>query len=110
VVSSNKLVLFIISFFLFRRRHITQYAILTTQYGSEACLRRNEKSTKMNKNMQNEPNFSKSQMFITLVLTIGYNEKSKLDTWSKRTQTKPILSAYVADKIALPVRHSPCPS
>ncbi len=42
--------------------------------------------------MQNEPNFQKSQMFITVILTTNYSEKSTLDTWSKRTQTKPILS------------------
>jgi hypothetical protein len=43
--------------------------------------------------MQNEPNFSKSQIFITLVSTKNYNEKVALDTWSKRTQTNPILPA-----------------
>jgi hypothetical protein len=43
--------------------------------------------------MQNEPNSQKSQMFITVVLTTNYNEKTTLDTWSKQTQTKPILSA-----------------
>jgi hypothetical protein len=42
--------------------------------------------------MQNEPNFQKSQMFITLISTTNYNEKSKMDTWSKQTQTKPICS------------------
>jgi len=41
--------------------------------------------------MQNEPNFPKSQMFITLISTMNYNEKLTMDTWSKRTQTKPIL-------------------
>jgi hypothetical protein len=51
--------------------------------------------------MQNEPNFKKSQMFITTISTTSYNEKLKLDTWSKRTQTNPILPAYVAGKIAL---------
>jgi len=55
--------------------------------------------------MQNEPNFSKSQMFITVVSTTNYNEKPAMDTWLKRTQTKPILPA-MAGKIALPVRHS----
>jgi hypothetical protein len=50
--------------------------------------------------MTNEPNFQKSQIFITLISTTNYSEKSKMDTWSKQTQTKPILSAYVADKIA----------
>jgi len=43
--------------------------------------------------MRNEPNFSKSQMFITLIKTTNYNKKWTLDTWSKRTQTNPILSA-----------------
>jgi hypothetical protein len=43
--------------------------------------------------MRNKANFSKSQMFITQVLTSNYSEKLKLDTWSKRTQTKPILVA-----------------
>jgi hypothetical protein len=32
---------------------------------------------------------------------MNYNEKMKLDTWSKRTQTKPILPASMAGKIAL---------
>jgi hypothetical protein len=41
--------------------------------------------------MQNKANFQKSQMFITLISTMIYNEKSTMDTWSKRTQTKPIL-------------------
>jgi hypothetical protein len=30
-------------------------------------------------------------MFINSIKTTNYNEKCKLDTWSKRTQTKPIL-------------------
>jgi hypothetical protein len=51
--------------------------------------------------MRNEPNFQKSQMFITVVSTRNYNEKCELDTWSKRTQTKPILPALTAGKIAL---------
>ena len=41
--------------------------------------------------MQNEPNLRKSQMFITSMKTRDYNEKMKLDTWSKRTQSNPIL-------------------
>ena len=49
--------------------------------------------------MRNEPNFQKSQMIVTLAITIDYNEKSELDTWSKRTQTNPILPAS-AGKIA----------
>jgi hypothetical protein len=44
--------------------------------------------------MQNEPNFSKSQMFITLIRTRNYNKKWTMDTWSKQTQTNPILPAY----------------
>jgi hypothetical protein len=40
--------------------------------------------------MQNKANFSKSQMLITATLATNYSEKCKLDTWSKRTQTKPI--------------------
>ena len=40
--------------------------------------------------MQNEPNFRKSQMFIILIMTTNYNEKLKLDTWLKQTQTNPI--------------------
>jgi hypothetical protein len=59
--------------------------------------------------MRNKPNFQKSQMFITVVSTTNYNEKLKLDTWSKQTQmplgmayaTKPILSTLLAGKIAL---------
>jgi hypothetical protein len=45
--------------------------------------------------MQNKPNFPKSQMFITVISTMNYNEKLKLDTWSKQTQTKPIYSEPV---------------
>jgi hypothetical protein len=45
--------------------------------------------------MRNEPNFSKSQMFITLITTTNYNKKWQKDTWSKRTQTKPIYSELV---------------
>jgi hypothetical protein len=36
---------------------------------------------------------------------MSYNEKSKLDTWSKQTQTKPILPA-MAGKIAPLLRMS----
>jgi hypothetical protein len=57
--------------------------------------------------MRNEPNFSKSQIFVTLIKTTNYSKKCKLDTWSKRTQTKPILSAAQADKIALSVVEGP---
>jgi predicted transcriptional regulator len=45
--------------------------------------------------MQNEPNFQKSQMFITVVSTMSCNKKMKLDTWSKRTQTNPIYSVLI---------------
>jgi hypothetical protein len=31
-------------------------------------------------------------MFITVISTMNYNEKWTMDTWSKQTQTKPILS------------------
>jgi hypothetical protein len=43
--------------------------------------------------MQNEPNFSKSQTFITSIKTMNYSKKWTMDTWSKRTQTNPILPA-----------------
>ena len=49
--------------------------------------------------MRNKANFRKSQMFITIILTMSYSEKMKLDTWSKQTQSKPILPA-IAGKIA----------
>jgi hypothetical protein len=39
--------------------------------------------------MQNKANFSKSQMFTTLLKTTNYNEKAAMDTWSKQTQSKP---------------------
>jgi hypothetical protein len=48
---------------------------------------------KINQNeqiMQNEPNFRNGEMFLTPVTSTAYNEKCKLDTWSKRTQTNPI--------------------
>jgi hypothetical protein len=59
--------------------------------------------------MRNEPNFPKSQMVVTLVLTTNYNEKTTLDTWSKQTQTKPILPATLFGgfvRRSLLVRHS----
>jgi hypothetical protein len=59
--------------------------------------------------MQNEPNFPKSQMVATLAVTTNYNEKPTLDTWSKRTQTKPILPA-MAGKIALSAVEGPVQS
>ena len=40
-------------------------------------------------------------MFITVISTTNYNEKAAVDSWSKRTQTKPILPASMAGKIAL---------
>jgi RNA polymerase sigma-70 factor, ECF subfamily len=43
--------------------------------------------------MRNKPNFPKSQMFIKVVSTTNYNEKWTMDTWSKQTQTNPILPA-----------------
>jgi hypothetical protein len=60
----------------------------------------------MNKNMSNKANFQKSQMFITTTIITNCNEKTKLDTWSKRTQTKPILPAS-AGKIALSAVEGP---
>jgi len=45
--------------------------------------------------MQNEPNFQKSQMFITEMMTRNYNEKYTMDTWSKQTQSNPICSEPV---------------
>ena len=47
--------------------------------------------------MPNKANFQKSQMLITIVSTTNYNEKCKLDTWLKRTQTKPILPAMAGE-------------
>jgi hypothetical protein len=40
--------------------------------------------------MQNKPNLSKSQIFITSIRIMNYNTKQTLDTWSKQTQTNPI--------------------
>jgi len=51
--------------------------------------------------MRNEPNFSKSQMVATLLKTTNYNEKLTMDTWSKRTQTNPILTGMRGLKIWL---------
>ena len=55
--------------------------------------------------MPNKANFRKSQMLITATVTMNCSEKPTLDTWSKQTQSKPILPA-MAGKIALPARHS----
>jgi len=57
--------------------------------------RRSRRRSRVNQNiliMQNEPNFRKSRMFITVISTTNYNEKVALDSWSKRTQTNPNLS------------------
>jgi hypothetical protein len=40
--------------------------------------------------MSNKANLRQSQIFITIIPTTNYNKKSKMDTWSKQTQTKPI--------------------
>jgi hypothetical protein len=48
--------------------------------------------------MQNKANFSKSQMVITLIKTINYNEKPTVDTWSKQTQTNPISKGTLVGK------------
>jgi len=50
--------------------------------------------------MQNEPNFQKSQMFITVISAMNYNEKMTMDTWLKRTQTKPIYSELACPELA----------
>jgi hypothetical protein len=46
----------------------------------------------MNKNMSNKANLGQSQIFITSMKAKSYNEKMKLDTWSKQTQSNPILN------------------
>jgi hypothetical protein len=51
--------------------------------------------------MQNKANFQKSQMFITIVSITNYNEKWTMDTWSKRTQTNPILSRAQSPALSL---------
>jgi hypothetical protein len=56
--------------------------------------------------MQNEPNLSKSQIFIILISTTSYSEKCKLDTWSKRTQTNPILSRAQSRDLSKQLRTS----
>ena len=63
--------------------------------------RRSRRRSRVNQNiliMQNEPNFRKSRMFITVISTTNYNEKVALDSWSKRTQTNPNLSAVASAK------------
>jgi hypothetical protein len=45
-------------------------------------------------------------MFITVISTTNYNEKAKLDTWLKQTQTKPNLPA-MAGKFALSAVEGP---
>ena len=77
---------------------------------SASGLRRAEISIKMNKNMSNEANFLKSQMFITIILTTSYSEKCELDTWSKRTQSNPISEGgqeKLVTKMGLPRRFAP---
>ena len=54
--------------------------------------------------MRNEPNFQKSQMLVTLLNKTNYNEKMKLDTWSKQTQTNPNLLLISADSAVSAVR------
>ncbi len=53
--------------------------------------------------MPNKANLGQSQIFVTPVSTMTYNEKLKLDTWSKRTQTKPILKGGLTDFVFVEV-------
>jgi len=48
-------------------------------------------NTLKGKIMQNKPNLGQSQNFITAVLKKNCNRKCELDTWSKQTQSNPIL-------------------
>jgi hypothetical protein len=43
--------------------------------------------------MQNKPNLLDTQMNVTIVLTKYYENKSRLRTRKKQTQTKPICAA-----------------
>ena len=65
------------------------FSLYSAFSGSACFLRWTEKSIKMKLIMRNKANFRKSQMFITATVTMNYNEKSIMDTWSKQTQTKP---------------------
>jgi len=56
--------------------------------------------------MRNEPNFQKVKRVVTQVLTRNYNEKLTMDSWSKRTQTNPILSAEALAKADKPASMS----
>ena len=45
-------------------------------------------------------------MFTTLMITTNCNEKPTMDTWSKQTQTKPILEGILAkDRWGLILKH-----
>ncbi len=57
--------------------------------------------------MQNKANFQKSQMFITSMKTTNYNEKMKMDTWSKRTQSNPTRSELACTELCRSVKPFP---
>jgi hypothetical protein len=55
--------------------------------------------------MQNKPNFRKSQMVVTLVVTTNCSEKWSMDTWSKQTQSKPICYSNKMNTTFLLTKH-----
>ena len=81
------------------RADISFFSLFSAFSGSARFLRRRKISIKMKLIMRNEANFSKSQIFITAVLTTNYNKKATVDTWPKRTQTKPIKANLVPSAV-----------
>jgi hypothetical protein len=58
-------------------------------------------SIKNNKLCETNPIFRMPKMLVSAVVTITTNKKLRTMNSLKRTQTKPILPAYMAGKIAL---------
>jgi len=54
---------------------------LKSRQTARAIAARWGKFNQEDKKMQNEPNFFKSQIFITATQKSGYSEKCELDTW-----------------------------
>ena len=70
-----------------------QYAIRDTQYSPTALYICRERSTNQLFIMQNEPNFQKSQVNVTFLITVAYENKSNWTLGENEPNTNPISKA-----------------
>ena len=96
MVSNNQLILFIIYFSVFS---VAKTLLVATE--AETLCAEGENQSKCIKICETNPIFKTPKMIVTLVTATTTNKKQRTMNYLKRTQTNPILSAYVADKIAL---------